>query len=115
MVTKISDYVKIKGMKANANKMNVIVFERSKSMTERDICAEGERVEQMEEFVYLDNLFTNDSKHDRDTKRKANAGNKVNKVLFPITNIKIVTRQARLAIHNGIPISTITYGSERWV
>ncbi|GBP93780.1 hypothetical protein EVAR_70095_1 [Eumeta japonica] len=39
-----------------------MVLERNESTTGCDILIEGEKVEQVEEFVYLDNLFTNDAR-----------------------------------------------------
>ncbi|GBP32165.1 hypothetical protein EVAR_80933_1 [Eumeta japonica] len=44
-----------------------------------------------------------------------NAGNKANGALLVIVNRKSVFKQARLAIHNGVPIPTLMYGSESWV
>ncbi|GBP09734.1 hypothetical protein EVAR_81028_1 [Eumeta japonica] len=92
-----------------------MVFERGDSTTERDILIAGEEVEQVKEYVYLGSLFTNNGKHDRDIERRVNAGYKVNKALLAIMNIKSVSRQVRLAIHNGILNPTLMYGSENWV
>ncbi|GBP12756.1 hypothetical protein EVAR_6090_1 [Eumeta japonica] len=79
-----------------------MVFERGESTTECDILIEDEKVEQAKEFVYLGSLFTNDGKHDKDIERRVNMGNKVNGALLAIMNSKSVSRQARLAIHNGV-------------
>ncbi|GBP46058.1 hypothetical protein EVAR_41411_1 [Eumeta japonica] len=46
---------------------------------------------------------------------RVHADNKVNGVLLAIMNSKSVSRQARLAIHNGVLIPTLMYGSESWV
>ncbi|GBP26889.1 hypothetical protein EVAR_16471_1 [Eumeta japonica] len=72
----------------------------------------GEKVEHVKEFVYLGSLFTNDGKHDRDIERKVNAGNNVNGALLANMNTKSVSRPARLAIHNGVLMPTLVYGSE---
>ncbi|GBP08873.1 hypothetical protein EVAR_78268_1 [Eumeta japonica] len=77
------------------------------STTEYDILIESKKVKQVEEFVYLSSMFTNDSKHDRDIERRVNAGNKINGALLAIMNSKSVSRQARLAIHNGVMIPTL--------
>ncbi|GBP92531.1 hypothetical protein EVAR_61850_1 [Eumeta japonica] len=92
-----------------------MVFERGKRTTDCDILIEGEKIEQVKEFVYLGSLFTNDNKHDIDMERKVNAGNKANATLLAIMNTKSVSRQARLAIHNGVLIPALMYGSESWV
>ncbi|GBP83946.1 hypothetical protein EVAR_66516_1 [Eumeta japonica] len=91
-----------------------MVFERGESTTKCDILIEDEKVEQVKRFVYMDSLFTNYGKQERDTKRQGNAGNKVNGVLLIIMNSKSVSRQAHLAIHNGVLIPTFIYGSESW-
>ncbi|GBP81549.1 hypothetical protein EVAR_60261_1 [Eumeta japonica] len=98
-------------MKVNVGKTKVMVFQRGESTTKCDIVIEDENVEQVKEFVYLDNLFTNDRKHDRDIKRKVNAGNEINGALLAIMNSKSDSRQVRLAIHNGFSILTCMYGS----
>ncbi|GBO99489.1 hypothetical protein EVAR_672_1 [Eumeta japonica] len=65
--------------------------------TEYDIAIEGEKVEQVKEFVYLDTLFTNDGKQDRDIEKRVNAGNKVNEVLLAIVNSKKCLTTSTLA------------------
>ncbi|GBP31297.1 hypothetical protein EVAR_31422_1 [Eumeta japonica] len=109
MVNKVNDSVKRRGMKVNIAKTKVMVFERGESPTECDILIKGEKVEQVKEFVYLGNLFTNDGKDDRDFERRVNTRNKLNEALLAIMNSKIVSRQARLAIHTitSIGIKTI--------
>ncbi|GBP50611.1 hypothetical protein EVAR_28801_1 [Eumeta japonica] len=104
-----------KGYEINVGKTKVTVFERRESTTESDILIEGEKVEQMKEFVYLGSLFTNDGKHDRDIERRVKAGNKMNRALLAIMNGKSVSQQTHgLAIHNGVLISMFMYGSESW-
>ncbi|GBP71599.1 hypothetical protein EVAR_10812_1 [Eumeta japonica] len=110
-VTKMNDSVKKRGMKVNIDKTKVIVVERGESVTECDILIEGQKVEQVKEFVHLGSLFTNDSKHDSDIERRVNAGNKVNGALLAIMNSKSVSRQAHLVIHNGVLTLTLIYGS----
>ncbi|GBP63657.1 hypothetical protein EVAR_47996_1 [Eumeta japonica] len=60
---KINDYVKKRCTKVNVGKTKVMMFERGESTTECDIYVEGERVEQVKEFVYEGILFINDGKH----------------------------------------------------
>ncbi|GBP27409.1 hypothetical protein EVAR_17109_1 [Eumeta japonica] len=59
MVNKIIDSVKKRGMKVNVDKTKVMVFEGGEITSECEIFI-GEKVEQVEEFVYLGSLFTND-------------------------------------------------------
>ncbi|GBP52205.1 hypothetical protein EVAR_87590_1 [Eumeta japonica] len=76
---------------------------------------DGEKVEQVKEFVYLGSLFTNDGKHDRNIKRRVNAGNKMNGALLAIMNSKSILLQARLTNHNGVLILTLMSGIESCV
>ncbi|GBP68052.1 hypothetical protein EVAR_104012_1 [Eumeta japonica] len=55
----------------------VMVFEGGESTTECDILIEGEKVEQVKEFVYFGSLFTNDGEHDTGIERRVNAENKI--------------------------------------
>ncbi|GBP10785.1 hypothetical protein EVAR_6332_1 [Eumeta japonica] len=101
-------------MKVNVDKTKVMVFERGESTTECDILIEGEKVEQVTEFVYLGSLFANDAKHDRDIERRMNTGNKLNEALFAIMNNKSVSRQGRLAIHNVVLCMLVKAGMCCW-
>ncbi|GBP27299.1 hypothetical protein EVAR_77313_1 [Eumeta japonica] len=47
----------------------------------------------------------------RNETRKENAGDNVNRALLAVENSESVSRQARLAIHNGVPISTLMCGT----
>ncbi|GBP65314.1 hypothetical protein EVAR_48020_1 [Eumeta japonica] len=107
MVNKMNNSFKKRGMKLNVCKTKVMVFEMGKSMTEYDLLIEGKKVELVKEFVCLGSMFTNDGKHDRNIERRVNTGNKVNGVLLANMNSKSVSRQARLAIHNGVLIPTV--------
>ncbi|GBP60060.1 hypothetical protein EVAR_44270_1 [Eumeta japonica] len=104
--------VKKKGMKVNVSKTKMMVFERGESTTECNIHKEGEKVEQVKEFVYLGSLSTNDGKHDKDIEGKVNTENKVNEALLPTMNSKSVSREVRLAIHYRSLIPTLIFASK---
>ncbi|GBP13043.1 hypothetical protein EVAR_79369_1 [Eumeta japonica] len=86
----MNDSVKERGMKVNVGKTKAMLFERGESKC--DILIEGEKVEQMKEFVYLGSLFTNDVKRDRDIEKRVNAGDKVNGALLAVMNSNGVSR-----------------------
>ncbi|GBP00639.1 hypothetical protein EVAR_76911_1 [Eumeta japonica] len=92
MVNKMNDSVKKMGMKVNVGKTRVMVFEKGESKIERDVLIEGEKVEQESE-----------------------CGKQTNRALFAIMTSKSVSRQARLAVHSGVLIPTLMYGSESWI
>ncbi|GBP67530.1 hypothetical protein EVAR_36656_1 [Eumeta japonica] len=58
------------------------MYERSKSMAERD--TEDERIEQVKQFDCLDNLFTNNGEHERGIKRRLT--NEFERVNFGLSN-----------------------------
>ncbi|GBP79061.1 hypothetical protein EVAR_58729_1 [Eumeta japonica] len=102
-------------MKVNVGETKMMAFKRGEITTKCDILIEGEKGEQVKKFVYLGSPFINDDKHDRDIGRRMNAINKVNGALLAIMNSKSVSRQVSPAIHNGVLIPTLMYGSESWV
>jgi hypothetical protein len=75
MVTIMNEALMEKCMKVNVTKTKVLVFERDEGMTNCEIFINGEKVEQVKEFVYLGSLFTRDGKCDSDIERRVNAGN----------------------------------------
>ncbi|GBP42129.1 hypothetical protein EVAR_21133_1 [Eumeta japonica] len=77
MAKKMNDSVKKRSMKVKVGNTKVMVFERGENTTECDILIEGEKVEQVKEFVYLRSQFTNDGKHGRDIEKGVDEGNKV--------------------------------------
>ncbi|KAI5643560.1 hypothetical protein NE865_04362 [Phthorimaea operculella] len=73
------------------------------------------QLEQVKEFVYLGSKFTSDGKCESDIERRVNAGNMVNGALHAFMNSQKVSNKARLAVHRGVLVPTLMYGSESWV
>ncbi|XP_063364409.1 uncharacterized protein LOC134653055 isoform X1 [Cydia amplana] len=115
MVTRMHGSFERKGMKINVSKTKVMVFEKEENMTNCEILIGQERVQQVKEFVYLGTLFTRDGKHDKDIERRVNAGNRVNGALNAFMSSQKVSQKARLAVHRGVLVPTLMYGSESWV
>ncbi|KAI5640894.1 reverse transcriptase (RNA-dependent DNA polymerase) domain-containing protein [Phthorimaea operculella] len=115
MVNIMNEALKEKGMKVNVSKTKAMVFEKEDSATECNIIIEEERVEQVKEFVYLGSKFTSDGKFESDIERRVNAGNMVNGALHAFMNSQKVSNKARLAVHRGVLVPTLMYGSESWV
>ncbi|KAI5644408.1 reverse transcriptase (RNA-dependent DNA polymerase) domain-containing protein [Phthorimaea operculella] len=115
MVNIMNEALKKKGMKVNVSKTKAMVLEREDSTTECTIMIEEERVEQVKEFVYLGSKFTSDGKCESDIERRVNAGNMVNGALHAFMNSQKVSNKARLAVHRGVLVPTLMYGSESWV
>jgi hypothetical protein len=52
---------------------------------------------------------------DSDIKRRVNAGNMVNGALHAFMGSRVVSIKAQLAVHNGVLLPTLIYGSESQV
>jgi hypothetical protein len=115
MVTKVHESFERKGMKMNVSKTKVMVFEKDEVTTGCEIMVGVERLEQVEEFVYLGTLFTRDGKNEKDIERRVNAGNRVNGALHAFMGSQKVSQRARLAVQRGVLVPTLMYGSESWV
>ncbi|CAG4947225.1 unnamed protein product [Parnassius apollo] len=115
MVTLMNWALKERGMKVNASKTKVMVFEREENKTVCEIRIEGELIEQVDEFVYLGCIFSRDGRYDKDIERRVNAGNRVNGALHSIVKNQNVSKKARMVIHNTVLVPTLMYGSESWV
>ena len=115
MVNILCGTLERKGMKVNVSKTKAMVFERDDCGTECKIMIEGEKVEQVKEFVYLGSAFTKDGKCETDIERRVNAGNMVNGALRAFMSSEKVSKKARLAVHRGVLVPTLMYGSESWV
>ena len=99
----------------NVSKTKVMVFERDEYVTDCNIVIDGEKVEEVKEFVYLGSKFTKDGTCESDIERRVNAGNMVNGALHTFMNSQKVSQKARLAVHRGVLVPTLIYGSESWV
>ena len=115
MVNMLHGSLKRKGMTVNVSKTKVMVFERGDDETKCDVMIAGVKVEQVKEFVYLGSMFTSDGKCESDIERRVNAGNVVNGALHTFMNSQKVSKKARLAVHRGVLVPTLMYGSESWV
>lgn len=115
MVTCMNESFMKKGMKVNVNKTKVMVLERDEIVTECKIMIGDDKVEQVEEFVYLGCMFTRDGTCDGDIERRVKAGNRINGAMHTFMKSHNVSKKARLAVHDGVLAPTLMYGSECWV
>jgi hypothetical protein len=72
-------------------------------------------LKQVDEFVYLKSLFTRNGKTDANVNRRVVAANRMNGALKRVVKNRRISKRARVAIHEGVLIPTIMYGSESWV
>ncbi|CAG5002623.1 unnamed protein product [Parnassius apollo] len=98
MVTSMNWALKERGIKVNASKTKVMVFEREESKTVCEIRIEGELIEQVDEFVSLGCVFSRDGRYDKDIERRVNAGNRVNGALHSIVKNQNVSKKARMVM-----------------
>ncbi|CAG4964250.1 unnamed protein product [Parnassius apollo] len=81
LVTCMKEECEIKGLRLNANKTKVLVFEKDEERKKCEIWVNQECLEQVNEIVYLGSAFTRDGRCDLDVDRRVTAGNKVNGAL----------------------------------
>jgi hypothetical protein len=72
---------------------------------------EGKIIEQVSDFAYLGNTF---SEHKNDVDIKLQKYNKMNGVIRRHFG-KQITFETKLRVHNITSKSTLSYGSERWI
>jgi len=114
LVSRMNEVCMKNELMMNINKSKVMVFERESTKTVCNIVVNDEYLEQVDEFVYLGSMFTRDGKTDRDIERRVNAGNSINGGLNAVGTNKKLSNEAKLAVHNGVLIPTLMYGSEAW-
>ncbi|XP_026317751.1 uncharacterized protein LOC113228612 [Hyposmocoma kahamanoa] len=104
-----------RGMKINAEKTKVMIFERNENVTVCNIKIQGMIIDQVNEFVYLGSVFTRDGKFDEDIERRVRKGNAVNGAISGVMGSNILSQKAYMSIHNALLVPTLTFGSESWV
>ncbi|CAG4954309.1 unnamed protein product [Parnassius apollo] len=115
LVTCMKEECEIKGLRLNANKTKVLVFEKDEERTKCEIWVNQECLEQVNEIVYLRSAFSRDGRYYLDVDRRVAAGNKGNGALNALVKRQGMVKSARLAIHNAVLVPTLLYGSETWV
>ena len=75
-------------------------FKRDEERTECNISVNGKILEQVNEVVYLGNMFSRVERYEMDVERRIAAGNKVNGALAALMRRRNVSTAARLAVHS---------------
>lgn len=73
-LSKLNTIMESIGFKINANKTTIIVLERRDEKKECDIASYEERVNQVDDFVYLRSIFTADGKIYVEISRRTDEG-----------------------------------------
>ena len=102
------------GMKMNIKKTKTMVISRKVETPKVNITLDGQPVEQVERFVYLGQLITENGKCDEEIKRRIEiARTAYIKMRNVLTNPKLST-SARLRFIKCFVWSTLLYGVETW-
>jgi hypothetical protein len=102
MITIMNEALMDKNIKVNVTKTKVLVIERDEGMTACEIFINGEKLEQVKEFVYLGLMFTKDGKCDSDIVTRVNAGDIVIGALHAFMGSRVVSKKAQFAVHYGV-------------
>ena len=66
----------------NTKKTKVLVFERDEERTECKISVNGKILEQVDEVVYWESIFSRDGRYEIDAEKRITASNRVNGVMM---------------------------------
>ena len=103
------------GLTINVKKTKRMVNKANVSPNEVDIEMRGERVERVEEFVYLGSLITNTGTVHKEIERRLQLGQyRFNELKKPIFDQETISRETKVNIYEAIVLPTILYGSETW-
>jgi len=103
-----------KELKVNEKKTKVMVFERGDVKTDCIISMNGERLEQVDDFVYLGSLFERNGRIDSEVERRVNAGRRVLGAMKGVVKNQTVSKEAKVAVYKSVVVPTLMYGSEAW-
>lgn len=102
------------GMKISVPKTKVMTLSRFTEVP-CTVFVKGEKIEQVDEFVYLGSLFSSDGKVDKDVlKRKSKAREVLAAMYQTIAQKKEVGDKAKLLVYKQVYLPTLLYGSEAW-
>ena len=115
LVTRMSEVCLEKHLRMNADKCKVMVVEKNECITKCEIKLDSVALEQVNEFLYLGSLISRNGKTEDDMKRRVNMADRMNGALMNVIRNKNISKKARVAVHNGVLVPTIMYGSESWI
>ena len=75
----------------------------------------GERLEQVNEFVYLGSMFDRNGRIDGEITRRVNAGAQVVDAMNKFARDERLSKGARMAVYGSVVVPVLMYGSETWV
>jgi hypothetical protein len=113
ILDKVDEISEQYGLKINIKKTKIMVVSRDTDK-EFDIKVQNQKLEKVEEFIYLGHLITSDGKYEREIKRRiAIAKSNFEKMSSILTtrNIKLQIRKRLLQCY---VMSTFLYASETW-
>ncbi|KAK3550319.1 hypothetical protein QTP86_024317 [Hemibagrus guttatus] len=104
----------VAGMRVSTSKLAAMVLNRKKVACTLQVG--GKVLPQVEEFKYLEVLFTSEGRMDREIDRHIGAAAAVMRSMYRSVVVKKeLSRKAKLSIYQSIYVPTLTYGHELWV
>uniref|UniRef100_A0A8C6Q2D3 Reverse transcriptase domain-containing protein n=1 Tax=Nothobranchius furzeri TaxID=105023 RepID=A0A8C6Q2D3_NOTFU len=102
------------GMRISTSKSETMVLDRKRVACQLRVG--GEFLPQVEEFKYLQVLFTSEGRRDREINRRIGSVSAVMRTLNRSVVVKReLSQKARLSIYRSIYVPILTYGHELWV
>ena len=97
------------GLRLNTSKTKIMT-----TAGETDFKVEGQRLEVVQEFVFLGSLIKDDGSCEREVRRRIALGRKAMTGLRPIMKDRGVPVATKLNLVNAMVFPVVTYGSESW-
>ncbi|KAK3559562.1 hypothetical protein QTP86_013728, partial [Hemibagrus guttatus] len=101
------------GMRVSTSKLEAMVLDRKKVVCTLQVG--GEALPQVEEFKYLEVLFTSEGRMDREIDRQIGAAAVMRSMYRSVVMKKELSRKVKLSIYQSIYVPTLTYGHDLWV
>lgn len=115
MLDCLEESTKSMDLKINVGKTKIMVFGGGDEVDEIECSLNGEKLERVNEFVYLGRMFSEKGSIDSEIDRRVNAGRKIVGSMAGLAKSEALSNKAKLAVYNSVLLPTLLYGSESWV
>lgn len=114
IITKVNEEGERMGMKINARKTKTMVISRKNITPKTRITVDGIELEQVNKFIYLGHLITEDGKSDADIKRRIEIAKSTFIKMSKTLTCRKITLNTRKRLMKCYVWSTLLYGAETW-
>jgi Reverse transcriptase (RNA-dependent DNA polymerase)/Endonuclease-reverse transcriptase len=114
MLVSLEESTRSMDLKINGGKTKIMVF-NGENDDANNVMLNGEKLERVNEFVYLGRMFQENGSLDGEINRRVQAGRRVVGAMAGLARSEVLSTKAKLAVYNSVLVPTMLYGSESWV